>query len=153
MNLNDLATESPRASGQLARATVLAVRDDGHTVATVDGTIILCDALRHTGSPPRLDKADEVLVWHPGQSGARGVILGAVGRTANGERPEKSPHASTARPIPEEIVLEARHSLTLRVGDGSITIREDGKILIKGRDLVSHALRVNRIKGGAVSIN
>jgi len=41
----------------------------------------------------------------------------------------------------------------LRVGDGSITIREDGKVLIKGKDLVSHAQRMNRIKGGAVSIN
>ena len=55
--------------------------------------------------------------------------------------------------VPEELLLEAKHSLTLRVGDGSITIREDGKILIKGKDLVSHATRLNRIKGGAVQIN
>ena len=56
-------------------------------------------------------------------------------------------------PIPEVLVLEAKSSITLRVGEGSITIREDGKILIKGKDLVSHAQRMNRIKGGAVSIN
>jgi len=43
--------------------------------------------------------------------------------------------------------------MTLRVGNGSITIRGDGKILIKGSDLVSHAQRTNRIRGGAVSIN
>ena len=29
----------------------------------------------------------------------------------------------------------------------------DGKILIKGKDLVSHAQRTNRIKGGSVAIN
>jgi hypothetical protein len=53
----------------------------------------------------------------------------------------------------DTLVLEARDSLTLRVGDGSITIRADGKILIKGKDLVSHAQKMNRIKGGAVAIN
>ena len=51
------------------------------------------------------------------------------------------------------MVLEAKRRLTLKCGDGSITIREDGKILIKGKDLVSHATRMNRIKGGAVQIN
>ena len=54
---------------------------------------------------------------------------------------------------PDTLVLQAKESLTLRVGDGSITIRADGKILIKGTDLVSHAKNVNRIKGGAVAIN
>ena len=60
-------------------------------------------------------------------------------------------------------VIEAKHltfssskpntGSSSRVGDGSIEIRADGKILIKGTDLVSHAKRMNRIKGGAVSIN
>ena len=53
----------------------------------------------------------------------------------------------------KEVVIQARESLTLRVGDGSITIRADGKILIKGKDLVSHAQRANRIRGGSVAIN
>ena len=52
-----------------------------------------------------------------------------------------------------EIVLEARKGMTLRVGEGSITLRADGKILIKGKDLVSHARRMNRIRGGSVSLN
>jgi len=80
------------------------------------------------------------------------VILGRIGpsHAAPGEtRTGSATHDET----PAELVLEAKHSLTLRVGDGSITIREDGKILIKGKDLVSHAQRLNRIKGGAVQIN
>jgi hypothetical protein len=55
--------------------------------------------------------------------------------------------------VPDDLVLEAKETVTLRCGDGSITIRADGKILIKGKDLVSHAQRANRIKGGSVSIN
>ena len=52
-----------------------------------------------------------------------------------------------------DVLLEAKENLTLRVGAGSITLRKDGKILIRGKDLVSRADRMNRIKGGAVSIN
>jgi hypothetical protein len=86
---------------------------------------------------------DEVLVWRSAEAGPA-VIIGRVGE-------------SHGKPVPVEapasLVLEAKQTLTLRVGDGSITIREDGKILIKGKDLVSHAQRLNRIKGGSVSIN
>lgn len=90
-----------------------------------------------------LHRRDEVLVWLPAENGPA-VIIGRVGE-------------SHGKPVPAEapasLLLEAKQSLTLRVGEGSITIREDGKILIKGKDLVSHAQRMNRIKGGAVSIN
>ena len=72
---------------------------------------------------------------------------------------EIDPERNVARVEPGTILdhlrhqAEAKHQLTLRVGEGTISIREDGKILIKGTDLVSHAQRMNRIKGGAVSIN
>ncbi|HEY2852766.1 MAG TPA: hypothetical protein VGJ18_07980 [Gemmatimonadaceae bacterium] len=105
---------------------------------------IECDVLHTAPTPLLVAPGDAVLVWRPG-NGDRAVVLGRVGPSA----------ATTQRPAPnapDELVLEATNSLTLRVGDGSITIR-DGKILIKGTDLVSHAQRMNRIKGGAVSIN
>jgi hypothetical protein len=89
---------------------------------------------------------DAVLVWRP-DAEERAVIIGRIGRSI---APEAGP---PERAVPDELVLEAKQSLTLRVGDGSITIRADGKILIKGKDLVSHAQRVNRIKGGSVAIN
>jgi hypothetical protein len=98
----------------------------------------------------RLQPGDRVVVWRPG-SGGPAVVIGRLGKLAasgtKAARPAKDANA------PDELVLEARKSLVLRVGDGSITIREDGRILIKGKDLVSHAERMNRIKGGAVAIN
>jgi len=104
----------------------------------------LCDVLNSAEDGRILLAADdEVLVWIPSDHGKRGVILGRIGPS----------HAAAPNEAPDEIVVEARKNLTLRVGDGSITIREDGKILIKGKDLVSHAKRLNRIKGGAVQIN
>ena len=80
------------------------------------------------------------------------MILGRIGPSHAPER-ELAHERDPGEEMPDMLVLEAKKHLTLRVGEGSITIREDGKILIKGKDLVSHAQRMNRIKGGSVSIN
>jgi hypothetical protein len=104
----------------------------------------LCQVLCSSGVPYLLAPGDEVFVWLPNDTTTNGIVLGRIGASRAAEGPEEPP---------AELVLEARSSLTLRVGDGSIEIRADGKVLIKGSDLVSHATRVNRIKGGAVAIN
>ena len=131
---------------KIHRGRVVYVADDGSVTVECPGAErLVCDLL-HTGGQGEhllLSASDEVLIWLPGEEGGRGVVLGRVG-------PSRAPDRDQ---VPDELVLQARKNLTLKVGDGSITIREDGKILIKGKDLVSHAKRMNRIKGGAVSIN
>ena len=133
------ATMSP------AMRHAVVVRVEGTDIIVSTGTPdepeVLCELLE-TGGPSRLLLApkDRVLVWQADPRVPRGVVLGRIGLS----------HAPDA---PDELVLEATKSLTLRVGDGSITIRGDGRILIKGKDLVSHAQRTNRIRGGAVAIN
>jgi hypothetical protein len=126
----------------LREAKVVRVEGDGAVVVTVDGEAeIVCDQLATTGiTVVTIAPRDRVLVWQSDQASHTGVVLGRIGPS----------HADES---PEELVLEATQSLVLRVGDGSITIRADGKILIKGKDLVSHATRMNRVKGGAVAIN
>ena|SRR5437867_2949254 len=49
--------------------------------------------------------------------------------------------------------LEASGELVLRCGRAVITLREDGKIVIQGLDVISRAARTNKIKGGSVQIN
>ena len=100
------------------------------------------------GAQLKLQPGDVVLVWRPAEDAQRAVIFGRITAPA-----APVPPTDGAAEIPDTLVLEARESLTLRVGNGSITIRADGKILIKGKDLVSHAQRMNRIRGGAVAIN
>jgi hypothetical protein len=51
------------------------------------------------------------------------------------------------------VVLSARTEVVLRCGEGSITLSEDGKVTIRGVDVVSSAVRTQRIRGGAVRIN
>jgi len=53
----------------------------------------------------------------------------------------------------ETVKIEARKQIVLECGKGSITIRKDGKILVKGTKLVSRASETNKIKGASVNIN
>jgi hypothetical protein len=51
------------------------------------------------------------------------------------------------------VVLEAKTEVVLRCGEGTITLGADGKVTIRGVDVVSSAQRTQRIRGGAVRIN
>lgn len=126
----------------IARATVTEVLADAVVITLAGDETQVCDVLETVATLTPLAPGDAVLVWLPPTAPGRGVVLG---RVASPARPEPAE--------PDELVLEAKKQLILKCGAGSITIREDGKILIKGKDLVSHAQRLNRIKGGAVQIN
>jgi hypothetical protein len=133
---------------RLVRCTVAGVEVEGRVVVITEGRsdAFRCEVLQTGDSGFVLVAGDAVLVWHPERSDECGVVLGRIG-------PSNAPPEPTEEGPPAELVIEATKNLTLRVGGGCITIREDGKILIKGKDLVSHAQRLNRIKGGAVQIN
>jgi len=144
----------------LRHGIVAEVLDREHVAVLVPGDgedrIAIAELLVTSSRPIRLAYGDRVLclVEQEGTD-TRAVVIGRVGRAARVARSVRKEDNTQQAPeeIPDTLVLEAKRSLTLRVGEGSITIREDGKILIKGKDLVSHAQRMNRIKGGAVSIN
>ncbi|QSQ12500.1 DUF6484 domain-containing protein [Myxococcus landrumensis] len=54
---------------------------------------------------------------------------------------------------PRTVKLEAQDELVLRCGKSSVTLRSDGKIVIRGTQVETRASGVNRIKGGSVQIN
>lgn len=53
----------------------------------------------------------------------------------------------------KKIQIDARDEIELKCGKSSILMRKDGKIVLKGMELTSRALKTNKIKGGSVSIN
>lgn len=145
------------AAPALLRGTVTDVAEDYRFAVRVqhgrEDWSIVAELVITGDTPGHFVPGDSVLCWIDEDDRKRGLILGRIGPTIA----PAGVVVHETQPIPDEapdtLVLEAKRSLTLRVGDGSITIREDGKILIKGEDLVSHARRLNRIKGGAVQIN
>jgi len=58
-----------------------------------------------------------------------------------------------ARVDGRRVVLEGKDEVVLRCGKATITLRRNGRIVIRGTYLVSRSGGVNRIKGGSVQIN
>ena len=145
----DASTAHAVLAAALARGIVQDVGPAG-TVVIADAPDRLLDVLTTASGELRVVPGDEVMYWLPEQPNERGVVFGRIGESVE----PTTPGEPELRPSPPDtLVLEAKSGLTLRVGGASIEIRADGKILIKGTDLVSHAKRMNRIKGGAVAIN
>lgn len=143
-------TNDAVAGSTLVRARVDRV-DPGGTLVVDDNEwmqVRLCDVLCGPGGTLPMFEGDSVLVWVSPDPEHRDVIIGRVLPVI--DTPSDKSRVAAKH---DELVLEARQTLILKCGDGSITIRKDGKILIKGKDLLSCAKRMNRIKGGAVSIN
>jgi hypothetical protein len=53
----------------------------------------------------------------------------------------------------QRIVFDAQNEIVLRCGKSSLTLRKDGKVVVRGTEIVSRASRTNKIKGAAVQIN
>ena len=53
----------------------------------------------------------------------------------------------------KRILLTGEEEIELRCGDASISLRKDGKLVIRGAYVETRAKGMNRIKGGSVQIN
>lgn len=129
----------------ICRALVNRILDSGAIIVQVSGgsdAYFTCDVLLSDGIL-KLKTGDSVLVVVPSSTEERGVVLGLVG-------PYRPP-APLFRSV-EHLTVEATESLQLKCGESSIELREEG-VLIKGKDIVSRARRIQKIKGGTVAIN
>jgi hypothetical protein len=72
---------------------------------------------------------------------SRGCLLGVVEPYAR--------HPAT----PKRIAIEATDRIELVCGESSLTMSKEGKVVLKGEQIVSRAKGVNKIKGAAVKIN
>lgn len=53
----------------------------------------------------------------------------------------------------KRVHVEAEEEIVLRCGKASITLRSNGRVIIRGAYVETHASGTNRIKGGSVLIN
>jgi hypothetical protein len=86
------------------------------------------------------------------------VIVGFVCDSIRASPPEQSMILDTAR-FPDivvdgkTVVFEASAEIILRCGKSSVTLRNDGRIVIKGSEIVSRSSGVQKIKGASVRLN
>jgi len=92
------------------------------------------------------DVGREVALMFESGNPSSPIALGMIRSTA----PEFSVEARVDR---QRVVIEAESEIELRCGDASIVLSRDGKIRIRGKDLLSRSSGGNRIKGGSIRIN
>jgi hypothetical protein len=126
------------AAAPLARVMLVSIQPDGMLcVRDPRGHESLCECLE-TGAllSPRLQPGDALLA-HPPVDGLPGVVVGRIGRYKE----------------PTALLIESDQSLQLKCGQSSIDLHADGKVMIRGEDVLVRAKGTQRIRAGAVSIN
>jgi len=53
----------------------------------------------------------------------------------------------------DRLVIEAKREIVIRCGESSITLTRSGKILIRGRHIVSRSSGANLIRGATIEMN
>jgi hypothetical protein len=96
---------------------------------------------------PSASAGDSVLLVFDRGDPARPIIVGIVRDRFEAKLPQRL--QITAK----EVVMEGAEEISFRCGESSLTLRKDGKTVLKGRELLSRASRTNRIKGATVQIN
>jgi hypothetical protein len=124
----------------VTRGTILALRSDGLISVACHGDVAVDCEVIDTLANAALGPGDAVVLAMPVEQGGVGVVLGKVTR-------------HRAEPAPTEVVIRATESLSLQCGASSIDLRADGKVMIRGEDVLVRAKGTQRIRAGTVSIN
>ena len=93
-------------------------------------------------------RAEAIVVFADGD-GERPVVVGLV--QAEFAEPVKT--SSEARIDGKRVVLEGKEEVVLKCGEATLTLRANGKVVIRGAYVETRARGTNRIKGGSVQIN
>jgi hypothetical protein len=123
------------------RGQLVEIGDDGQLVVVLPGgQQIACDWLEQSGiGRAALQRGDAVLAMVDA-SLARGIVVGRIG-------PYRTPATEP------KLMLEATESVVLKCGESSVDLRADGKVTVRGDDVLLRAKGTQRIKAGTVSIN
>lgn len=146
---------------QLVRAEIVALLPSGHIRVRYHGKE--CDALpvRSARIEPSdvglsavlLDDGTEApplllsVVDAPIGSSLRDILLASE---AKQEVPRSPIQISSDG---ETVIIEAKKDVIIRTGESQIRLSNDGRIISRANEIVSHARRTNKVRGAAVKLN
>lgn len=159
------APSRPEPSPSARVGWIAGVSAEGHPLVAFEGQAgaPLPAASTVTASRADLQAAAErrqsVVVLFDGGDARRPIVVGFVVTAV----PRAEPHLVPAGPtteLPEvaevdgkRVCIEGADEIVLRCGEASITLRRNGKVVVRGAYVETHAKGTNRIKGGSVQIN
>ena len=132
---------APSIASAALRAELVALETDGTFMVRCDhGPVIRCDMLEGAfGSSGVPEPGDRLIVLAPTVS-ALGCVVGRIARY-------RTPRTEA------NITIKASESLRLQCGEASVDLRADGKVMVRGEDVLLRAKGTQRIRAGTVSIN
>jgi hypothetical protein len=95
-------------------------------------------------------QAQAVLLFDGGDP-LKPILVGLV--KSAGSEPRTPIQALDVKIDGKSVSFEAREEIVLRCGKASITLLKNGKLVIRGAFVESHATGTNRIKGASVKVN
>jgi len=140
---------------KIKRGYISAISEEGEIVVQDNSSSlkIVCNFLQTSaGSLPELFPNDMVL-YAIDETEFRGYVLGVVTKYNIEAKHSQKKLVSNQEKTIQNVKISAEEKIELKCGRSSLTMKKDGKIVIKGDALTSRARGVHKIKGGAVSIN
>ncbi len=105
------------------------------------------------------ERHEEALLFFDG-AGGQPVVLAllrpptaAIDAVLEGTLPANGAAAPVARVDGKRVEITGQEEVVLRCGKASLTLRRDGKVVLRGVNVVNQADGVQRIRGGKVEIN
>lgn len=97
----------------------------------------------------------EVLLTFDAERSDSPIIVGLLQPTPREARDRQTanPDSVDARVAGGRVRVEGQDEIAFRCGKASIHLHADGRVYLRGVDIVTRATRNNRIKGGTVGIN
>lgn len=141
---------------------VITVSDDGEVF--IDGAGIDQSQLRarisvgvHQGwENSLLRPGNSVLVINEDGDPKRPIIIGSIVEKLDFEPSLKKSSVKEHKAIHfkgKQITFESSGQVIIKCGNSTITMKNDGEIVLRGKKIVSRAAQSNKIKGAAVKIN
>lgn len=105
-----------------------------------------------------VDRGQEVLLVFEAERSDRPIIVGLLREPGSydsrvEERTKPADQKLEAVVDGRSVVFDAKDEIVLRCGEASITLRRNGRIVVRGAYVETRSKGVNRIKGGVVRIN
>ena len=152
----------PLPSARIGR--IVGVSPDGSPLVEFAGSpravpaATMVSAARQTFEEASARRQQVVLLFDGGDP-LRPIVAGFLAPVSQDR--DEGAHLEAALPAVPDVVevdgkrvcIEGKDEIVLRCGEASITLRRNGRLVIKGAYVESHSKGTNRIKGGSVQIN
>jgi hypothetical protein len=149
-----VAVTSPTAQRLVVVGELIAIKEQGQI------PLVLYPGQKGSAAVPARSIVDlhasqigrRVLLLFETNENADPIVIGLL-REGNGLPAKEMSTQVEVQADGNLVTVSARKRLVLRCGRASITLTEEGKILIQGTYVSSRSSGVHRIKGGSVQIN